>query len=454
MWHKNILDTIGNTPLVQLNNIVKGIDATVLAKVETFNPGNSIKDRMALKMIEDAEKDGRLQQGGTIIEGTSGNTGMGLAIAAIIKGYKCVFTTTDKQSIEKVNALRAFGAEVIVCPTDVDPEDPRSYYSVSSRLVREIPNGWKPNQYDNPSNAMAHYQSTGPEIWKQTEGKITHFVAGVGTGGTICGTGRYLKEQNPDIKVYGIDTYGSVFKKYKETGIFDKNEIYPYVTEGIGEDFLPENVDFSVIDHFEKVTDKEAAIMTARITREEGIWVGNSSGSALQGLLQLKDKFKKGDVVVVIFVDHGTRYLGKMFNPAWMMKMGYLDKSGLTARDLISSNQAGTLISVDVHTTVSQALQIMMENDFSQLPVTDGGRIVGAINESALYQQVVQDANMRMKKVGEVMTAAFPFVDISAPVDALSAMLTPENPALLVRDFKVDKTFIITRYDVMHALLK
>lgn len=454
MWHKNILDTIGNTPLVQLNNIVKGIDATVLAKVETFNPGNSIKDRMALKMIEDAEKDGRLQPGGTIIEGTSGNTGMGLAIAAIIKGYKCVFTTTDKQSIEKVNALKAFGAEVIVCPTDVDPEDPRSYYSVSSRLVREIPNGWKPNQYDNPSNAKAHYLSTGPEIWQQTEGKITHFVAGVGTGGTICGTGRYLKEQNPDIQVFGIDTYGSVFKKYKETGIFDKNEIYPYVTEGIGEDFLPENVDFSVIDRFEKVTDKEAAIMTARITREEGIWVGNSSGSALQGLLQLKDQFKKGDVVVVIFVDHGTRYLGKMFNPSWMMKMGYVDKSGLTARDLISSNQAGNLISVDAHTTVSQSLQIMMENDFSQLPVTDGGRIVGAINESTLYQQVVKDPELRMKTVGEVMSAAFPFVDISAPVDALSAMLTPENPALLVRDFKVDKTFIITRYDVMHALLK
>ena len=291
MWKNNILEAIGNTPLIKLNNIVKDIPATVLAKVETFNPGNSIKDRMAIKMIEDAEKDGRLLPGGTIIEGTSGNTGMGLAIGAIIKGYKCIFTTTDKQSIEKVNALKAFGAEVIVCPTDVDPEDPRSYYSVSSRLIKE------------------------PEIWEQTDGRITHFVAGVGTGGTISGTGKYLKEKNPDIKIYGIDTYGSIFKKLKETGILDKNEIYPYVTEGIGEDFLPQNVDMDLIDMFEKVTDKDAAIMTARIVREEGIWVGNSSGSALQGLIQLKDKFKKDDVVVVVFVDHGTRYLGKMFNP-------------------------------------------------------------------------------------------------------------------------------------------
>jgi len=272
MWKNNILEAIGNTPLIKLNKTVIDIPATVLAKVETFNPGNSIKDRMALKMVEDAEKDGRLKPGGTIIEGTSGNTGMGLAIAAIIKGYKCIFTTTDKQSIEKVNALKAFGAEVIVCPTDVDPADPRSYYSVSSRLIQEVPNSWKPNQYDNPSNAVAHYETTGPEIWEQTDGKITHFVAGVGTGGTICGTGKFLKEKNAGIKIWGIDTYGSVFKKYKETGVFDKNEIYPYVTEGIGEDFLPQNVDMSLIDAFEKVTDKDAAIMTARIVREEGIW--------------------------------------------------------------------------------------------------------------------------------------------------------------------------------------
>ena len=320
---KNILETIGNTPMVKINKITKDLPCDVYAKIETFNPGNSTKDRMAIKMIEDAEKDGSLKPGGTIIEGTSGNTGMGLAIGAVIKGYKCIFTTTDKQSKEKVDALRAFGAEVIVCPTNVEPEDPRSYYSVSSRLVRETPNSWKPNQYDNLSNSAAHYEQTGPEIWNQTDGQITHLVVGVGTGGTICGTGKYLKEKNPKIKILGIDTYGSVFKKYKETGIFDKNEIYPYVTEGIGEDFLPANVDFSIIDHFEKVSDKDAAIMTRRIPREEGIFSGNSAGSAMAGLIQMKDKFKKGDVVVVIFHDHGTRYMGKMFNDDWMLERGF-----------------------------------------------------------------------------------------------------------------------------------
>lgn len=324
MYHQNILGAIGNTPLVKINRITKDVKATVLAKVETFNPGNSIKDRMALKMIEDAEAAGILKPGGTIIEGTSGNTGMGLAIAAIVKGYKCIFTTTDKQSKEKVDALRAFGAEVIVCPTNVEPEDPRSYYSVAAQKNREIPNSFYPNQYDNPSNAKAHYETTGPEIWAQTEGKVDHFVVGVGTGGTICGTARFLKEKNPNLKVWGIDTYGSVFKKYKETGIFDKNEIYPYVTEGIGEDFLPKNVDFDLIDHFEKVTDKDAALMTREIVRQEGIWVGNSCGSAMAGLLQLKDNFKEGETVVIIFHDHGTRYLGKIFNDDWMRSKGYL----------------------------------------------------------------------------------------------------------------------------------
>lgn len=329
MWKKNILETIGNTPMVQLNQLVSQLPATVLAKIETFNPGNSIKDRMALRMIEDAERDGLLKPGGTIIEGTSGNTGMGLAIAAIIKGYKCIFTTTDKQSKEKVDALRALGAEVIVCPTDVDPEDPRSYYSVSSRLEKEVPNSWKPNQYDNPSNALAHYESTGPEIWAQTGGRITHLVVGVGTGGTICGAGKYLKEQNPAIKIWGIDTYGSVFKKYKETGLFDKDEIYSYVTEGIGEDFLPANVDFSIIDHFEKVTDKDAALMTREISLKEGIFAGNSAGAAMAGLMQMAKQLDKDDVVVVIFHDHGTRYLGKMFNDDWMKMKGYLDMDGL-----------------------------------------------------------------------------------------------------------------------------
>ncbi|MBK8584134.1 MAG: pyridoxal-phosphate dependent enzyme [Bacteroidetes bacterium] len=335
----NVLDSIGNTPMIKLNKVAEGIKATVYAKVETFNPGNSIKDRMAVKMVEDAEKAGILKPGGTIIEGTSGNTGMGLAIAAIVKGYKCIFATTDKQSKEKVDALRAFGAEVIVCPTNVEPEDPRSYYSVAARLNKETPNSFYPNQYDNPSNAVAHYEQTGPEIWDQTDGKITHFVVGVGTGGTICGTAKYLKEKNPNIKVWGIDTYGSVFKKYKETGIFDKNEIYPYVTEGIGEDFLPKNVNFDLIDHFEKVTDKDAALMTREIVQKDGIWVGNSAGSALAGLFQMKDQLKETDVVVIVFHDHGTRYLAKIFNDDWMRKMGYIDKTGMTAKDVLANRK-------------------------------------------------------------------------------------------------------------------
>ncbi len=323
-YANNILETIGNTPLVKLNTIVTEVDALVLAKLETFNPGHSAKDRMALKMIEDAEASGQLQPGGTIIEGTSGNTGMGLALAAIIKGYSCIFVIADKQSKEKVDVLKAMGAEVVVCPTAVEPEDPRSYYSVSKRLAEETPNSWYVNQYDNPSNALAHYESTGPEIWKQTDGKITHFVVGVGTGGTVSGIAKYLKEQNPAIKVWGIDTYGSVFKKYHETGIFDENEIYPYVTEGIGEDILPGNVDFSLIDGFEKVTDKDAAIYTQKLAKEEGLFMGNSAGSAIKGLLQLKHHFKKDDVVVVLFHDHGTRYVGKMYNEDWMKEQGFL----------------------------------------------------------------------------------------------------------------------------------
>jgi len=322
-FYNNILETIGDTPLVKLNKVVE-TDALVLAKVETFNPGHSIKDRMALKMIEDAEKDGRLKPGGTIIEGTSGNTGMGLALVAIQKGYKCIFVMADKQSKEKMDILRAVGAQVVVCPTDVPPESKLSYYSVAKRLTKETPNSWYVNQYDNPSNTQAHYESTGPEIWKQTNGKITHLVVGVGTGGTISGCAKYLKEQNPNIKVWGIDTYGSVFKKYHETGEFDKNEIYPYITEGIGEDILPENVDFSLIDHFEKVNDKDGAIMARRLSREEGILVGYSAGSAVAGINQLKDKLTKDNVVVVIFHDHGTRYVGKLFNDDWMKEMKFM----------------------------------------------------------------------------------------------------------------------------------
>jgi len=439
--------------MVRVNRITRGvIPADVLIKLETFNPGNSIKDRMAVKMIEDAERDGRLKPGGTIVEGTSGNTGMGLAIAAVVKGYQCIFATTDKQSKEKADALKAFGAQVIVCPTNVDPEDPRSYYSVSSRLEHETPNAWKANQYDNPSNAQAHYEQTGPEIWDQTDGRITHLVVGVGTGGTICGAGRFLKERNPKIQVLGIDTYGSVFKKYKETGIFDKNEIYPYSTEGIGEDFLPKNVDFSVIDHFEKVTDKDAAIMTRRIAREEAIFAGNSAGAAMAGLIQMRDRFKAGDVVVVIFHDHGTRYLGKMFNDDWMREKGFLEKTGLTARDLVKATHRAPLVTLNHSDTVARAVQVMVSHDFSQIPVMSGGRVVGSINETRLYATLVRTPEVRTQPIEQIMQPAFPFVDISTGIEALAQMITPESPAVLVRDFKSDETFIITRSDVMQAL--
>src|SRR5215218_6420968 len=440
--------------MVRINRITHGVvPGTVLAKLETFNPGNSAKDRMAVKMIEDAEKAGLLKPGGTIIEGTSGNTGMGLAIAAVIKGYKCVFTTTDKQSKEKADALKAFGAEVIVCPTNVDPEDPRSYYSVSSRLVREVPNSWKANQYDNLSNLQAHYEQTGPEIWDQTDGRITQLVVGVGTGGTISGVGRYLKERNSKIKVWGIDTYGSVFKKYKETGVFDKHEIYPYITEGIGEDFLPKNVDFDVIDRFEKVTDKDAAIMTRRITREEGIFAGNSAGAAMAGLIQLKDHFAKGDVVVVVFHDHGSRYLGKMYNDEWMRGRGFLEVTGMTARDLVAMGVSGELYAVECSRPVEEAVRIMSDRDFSQISITNRGRIVGSLNEAHLYDEFVRDPELKKKPVEAIMQPAFPFVDVSTPVELLSRMISHENPAVLVRDFKTDKTFIITRSDIIRVLM-
>jgi cystathionine beta-synthase len=324
--YNNILETIGNTPIVKLNKITAHIPAMVCAKVEYGNPGNSIKDRMALKMIDDAEKDGRLKAGGTIIECTSGNTGMGLAIVAAVRGYKCIFTSNDKQSKEKFDILRALGAEVIVCPTNVSADDERSYYSVARKLAAEIPNSVWLNQYDNLSNRQAHYESTGPEIWRQTDGKITHFVTGIGTGGTVTGISQYLKEQNPNIKTWGIDTYGSILKQYFETGTFDPAEIHSYITEGIGEDIIPKNYDFSVIDYIEKVTDKAAALMQRRLALEEGLFLGNSAGAAVQGLLQLHEKFPltKDDLVVIVTHDHGSRYVAKFFNDDWMREKGFI----------------------------------------------------------------------------------------------------------------------------------
>jgi cystathionine beta-synthase len=450
-FSNNILETIGNTPLVKLNKVVAGIDALVLAKVETFNPGNSVKDRMAVKMVEDAEADGRLKPGGTIIEGTSGNTGMGLALVAIVKGYKLICVISDKQSKEKMDILRAVGAKVVVCPTDVEPSDPRSYYSVSKRLAEETPNSWYVNQYDNLSNSLAHYEQTGPEIWKQTGGKITHFVVGVGTGGTISGVGKYLKEKNPNIKIWGIDTYGSVFKKYHETGIFDENEIYSYITEGIGEDILPKNVDFSLIDGFTKVTDKDAAVYTRKIALEEGIFVGNSAGACIKGLLQLKEHFKPDDVVVVLFHDSGSRYVGKMFNDDWMRERGFLEETVTKAEDVIKDHIDKELIVVRTEELVSHAIERMRKYKISQIPVVDINGFVGSVDETDLFRSYVADKNVAEKPIKEVMGKPFPIVKMGTPIEEVSKLFSKENDAVLV-DLENGSHHIITKYDIIGAI--
>ena len=450
-YAKNILETIGNTPLVKINKLTTEIEALVLAKVETFNPGNSVKDRMAVKMIEDAEADGRLKPGGTIVEGTSGNTGMGLALVAIVKGYKLICVISDKQSKEKSDILRAVGAKVIICPTDVEPTDPRSYYSVSKRLGEEIPNSWYVNQYDNPSNSIAHYEQTGPEIWEQTDGKITHFVVGVGTGGTISGVGKYLKEKNPNIKIWGVDTYGSVFKKYHETGIFDENEIYSYITEGIGEDILPKNVDFSLIDGFTKVTDKDAAVYTRRIALEEGIFVGNSAGSAIKGVLQLKEHFTKDDVVVVLFHDSGSRYVGKMFNDDWMRERGFLDEEITKAEDVIKDHLDKPLIIVRTEELVSHAIDRMRKFKISQIPVIDISGFVGSLDESDLFQSYVSDKNVADKPIKELMGKPYPIVKAGTSIEEVSKLFTKENQAVLV-ELENGKHHIITKYDIIGSI--
>ncbi len=453
MIYNSIVETIGNTPLVKLNKVTKGIKGTVLAKVEYFNPGNSTKDRMAIKMIEDAEKAGLLKPGGTIIEGTSGNTGMGLALAAVAKGYKCIFTMADKQSQEKINILKSVGAEVVVCPTNVEPEDPRSYYSVARKLNRDIPNSYYPNQYDNLSNTAAHYESTGPEIWQQTGGKITHYVATVGTGGSMCGTAKFLKEQNPKLVTVGIDTYGSVFKKYKETGVFDRNEIYPYLTEGFGEDILPKNVNFDVIDQFIKVTDKDGAIAARRLAREEGLFVGWSSGSALHGALEYAQAhLKESDVMVILLPDHGTRYLNKVYNDQWMKDHGFLERQFATAKDIIRSRSGNdSLFTVSKQSTVGDAIRIMNREGVDQVPVVENGDFVGSVASASLLEKIISDPQLKDKKIGDIMEKPMIFVALDSTLDVLSSMLNKDNKALLVRD-EQKKVHIITQHDVLKAI--
>ena len=450
----NITEAIGNTPLVKLNNINKGILGTILVKVEYMNPGHSVKDRIGIRMIEEAEKSGILKPGGTIIEGTSGNTGMGLALAAIAKGYKCIFTLADKQSPEKMDILRAVGAEVIVCPTNVSPEDPRSYYSVAKKLNADIPNSFYPNQYDNPANTLAHYETTGPEIWRDTDGKITHYAAGMGTGGTISGTSKYLKEQNPKVVTVGLDTYGSVFKKYKETGIFDEKEVYPYLTEGIGEDILPENVNFDLVDHIVKVTDKDAAIMTRRLSKEEGLFVGWSCGSAVHGALEYaKDNLKETDIMVIILPDHGTRYLGKVYNDNWMRDHGFLTTRKLaTASDIISSRSSqNSLVTVKSDDKIGDAILKMNKEGIDQVPVISNNEFVGSLSDGKVLKALIENPDLKNKTVNEIMDGPFPFVAPNESIDVMSSMIRADRKALMTRDSN-NQPHIITQSDLLLAM--
>jgi cystathionine beta-synthase len=446
----NILETIGKTPLIKLNKITKDFPCTVVAKVDYFNPGNSIKDRMALKMVEVAEKEGKLKPGSTIIECTSGNTGMGLALAGCVKGYKCIFTTTDKQSKEKMDILKAVGAEVIVCPTNVEPDDPRSYYSVARRLAREIPNSFLCNQYDNLANRLAHYETTGPELWEQTDGKITHLVCTAGTGGTVTGTAMYLKEKNPNIQVWAIDVFGSLLTKYFRTGEVDMNEVHPYISEGFGEDFVPENYDMSVIDHFEQVTDKDGAVMARRIAKEEGLFCGYSAGSCLQGLMQLKDRLKKDDVVVCIFHDHGSRYVAKIYNDQWMMERGFLDVKSF--RDIVNGRPAKQkLVTIDPKHTVADAVELMKKHDIEHIPVSNGNGLIGAISESGLFQKVFSNPDIKNASVESVMEPAYPVVEFNTPIEKLRTLINKDNGAVLSKD-EAGNFHIVTKYDVIQAL--
>ena len=455
MIYNNIIETIGNTPLVKLNSVASHIKATVLVKVEYFNPGHSIKDRIAVKMIEDAEKNGILKPGGTIIESTSGNTGMGLALAAAVKGYRCIFTMADKQSKEKIDILRAVGAEVVVCPTNVEPEDPRSYYSVAQRLGKEIPNSIWMNQYDNTSNTAAHYEVTGPEIWEQTEGKITHFAAGMGTCGTISGISSYLKEQNPEIVTVGLDTYGSIFKKLHETGEIDSNEIYPYLTEGIGEDILPENCNMEVIDKIIKVTDKDAALMTRKLARMEGIFVGWSCGSAVHGALEYARDLNKDDVMVIILPDHGSRYLGKVFNDAWMQNHNFLDEGNMLTADQILKVKTDKVdvVMLDVNQTLAEAISIMRERNISQIPVTENGDIVGSLNENRVLNTILDDPSLKDAPVSQAISDPLPFVLTSTRIEVISKLINKENPAVLVQSPEGELD-IITKFDLINVLAR
>jgi cystathionine beta-synthase len=462
MWHDSVLGTIGDTPLVRINEIAGDLPCTVLGKVEFFNPGGSVKDRIGISMIEDAEEKGLIEPGGTIIEGTSGNTGAGLAIAAIAKGYRCIFTTTDKQSREKVDVLRGLGAEVLICPTNVEPDDPRSYYSVAQRLAEEIPNSVYLNQYDNSANPKIHYETTGPELWEQTEGRITHYVAGAGTGGTISGTGRYLKEQNEDVRVIGVDPAGSVFYKYFHEGVFDEDEIYPYFTEGVGEDILPDNMDFDVVDDFVQIEDKSAMQMTRRLAQEEGLFIGQSCGMAVAGALQWlkehEESLSEEDVVVILLPDSGFRYLSKTYNDEWMRNHGFLErKPDVTAGEVLNLRREYTeLIAAAPGDQIGDVIEQMTEEGISQMPVIDDGEVVGSITETRILNRLIDAPDARTKPVRTIMGEPFPVVPASLHLDHLSAYLEQNAGAVLVDHGPESQEgySVLTKSDLISALAR
>jgi cystathionine beta-synthase len=453
MWYANILDVIGNTPLVRLNRLARGLRPLMLAKLEYLNPGGSVKDRIGIAMLEAAEKAGRIKPGGTIIEGTSGNTGMGLALAAAIKGYQCIFTMPDKMSQEKIDALRALGAEVIVTPTQVDHHDPRSYHSVALRLSREIPNSIFPNQYENPANADAHYKTTGPEIWEQTDGKVTHVVIGVGTGGTITGVARFLKQKNPNIRVIGADPLGSIFAEMFKTGV--KPQVQPYKTEGIGQDELPGNVDFSVIDQIYPVSDKDAFVLTRQLARQEGIFAGGSAGSALYAALKTAEKLSDKEVIVVIIPDSGTRYLSKIYNDNWMRENQFLEpRIKVSAGQVVNDKQrrAEKLVSVPLGITVDEAVNLMREHDISQVPVIEGGAVVGSISETRILEILVSDPVAKLKPVAEYMEKPFPVLSQDASIEEIANSMDHQRSAILVKH--PTGYDILTKSDLIFFLTK
>ena len=453
MWHNNILQVIGNTPMVRLNRVTRTVRPTLLAKLEYLNPGGSVKDRIGVAMLEEAEKSGKIKPGGTVIEGTSGNTGMGLALAAAIKGYQCIFTMPDKMSQEKIDALRALGAEVIVTPSQVEHHDPRSYHSVALRLSREIPNSLFPNQYENPANAEAHYQTTGPEIWNQTEGKLTHVVIGVGTGGTITGIARFLKEKNRNVRVIGADPEGSIFAEMFKTG--RKPQVQPYKMEGIGQDEMPANVDFSVIDEIHSVSDRDAFLRTRQLARAEGIFAGGSSGAVLHVALKCAEKLTENDTVVIIVADSGTRYLSKIYNDNWMRENQFLAprldvKAGQVVQDKV--RRTGKLVSIPLGLAVEDAANLMREHDISQLPIIESGEVVGSLSETRILKILVADSGAKRKPVAEYMEKPFPVVVEDASLTDVSNQLDRDTGAVLVRN--ASGFDIITRADLIFFLTK